>query len=262
MSLQKFTLITNDDFRLSLVLEKLSSECSGHVVLAHGITSDKNEDGFYTRLSQYLAENMYMVSRFDFRGHGESSGNSKDFNVNGQIEDFSTVLDWASDSYQLPIAIIAASFGAPAAINTTIDHESIIHALVLLNPVLDFNRTFVNPEVPWLKGKFSSDILISALNNNGIELTPDFTLGKKLIRELLELRPYEKLTRIKCPVLSIHGDHDEYVPYEVTAQYYKANEKSRLLTIEGANHGFGIENEQIVFTSCKEWLDQNLINAN
>src|SRR3989344_7637187 len=64
------------------------------VVLVHGFSVDKEEDGIFTKLAKQLTEAGFATFRFDFRYHGESGGNWKDFTVSGEVEDLTEVVDF------------------------------------------------------------------------------------------------------------------------------------------------------------------------
>ena len=43
------------------------------VVMSHGISTDKEEDGLYTEFAEHLLAPTFDSVRFDFRGHGDSA---------------------------------------------------------------------------------------------------------------------------------------------------------------------------------------------
>ncbi len=51
--------------------------------------------------------------------------------------------------------------------------------------------------------------------------------------------PIEAMKSCKLPVIFIHGDHDKFVPYQMSVDNYNAcvSEYKRLVTVEGAGHG-------------------------
>ncbi len=54
------------------------------IILCHGITVNKEEGGIFTNLAKKLAKVGFAVFRFDFRGHGESEGDSINLTVTGE----------------------------------------------------------------------------------------------------------------------------------------------------------------------------------
>ena len=46
------------------------------------------------------------------------------------------------------------------------------------------------------------------------------------------------MSRIPVPCLTVHGTADSIVPDDLSVRYHRCNERSELLRIEGADHGF------------------------
>ena len=56
--------------------------------------------------------------------------------------------------------------------------------------------------------------------------------------DLDETSPLESVQRARVPVIFIHGDYDDFVPWEMSKKLYEAcASKKRFVTIEGAGHG-------------------------
>ena len=110
------TLRTMDDFRIAAVY----TETTVHdvVIWMHGIAVNKDEYlNFFHDGSDYLAAEGIGSIRFDFRGHGDSSGKPRDFSLVGQNLDAEAVSAFARKHYgDAPATrfhLVAASFGAP-----------------------------------------------------------------------------------------------------------------------------------------------------
>ncbi len=71
-------------------------------------------------------------------------------------------------------------------------------------------------------------------------LMPFVRLGAKVFGgfKVDKVSPLEALRNSKLPVIFIHGDADDYVPYEMSVENYNACiSTKRLVRIEGAGHG-------------------------
>lgn len=208
------------------------------IILCHGITVDKDEDGIYTELANKLAEVGYHVFRFDFRGHGESQGNSVNMTVKGEVEDLEAAIKFLQKKGHKTFGIVASSFGGGPALFYTAEHQDAIKAIVLWNPLIDYHSV-LDPQLPWPQENFGPEQM-KFLNEKGYLPigSRKFRIGKALIEEMISTEPFKALEKIDIPVLFIHGDKDTYVPYEDSVKYAKWPKKGEIITMEGADHSF------------------------
>ena len=70
---------------------------------------------------------------------------------------------------------------------------------------------------------------------------PFVKLGARIFGhfDLEEISPEEAMAKCTLPVIFLHGDNDEFVPFEMSVESYNAcaSEHKRLVSIEGAGHG-------------------------
>ncbi len=208
------------------------------VILAHGITADKDEDGIFIELADNLVQNGYAVLRFDFRGHGESQGNSVDMTIAGELLDLQSAIDEVSEKNVKKIGLVGASFGGGTSTLYTASNQNNIKALCLWNPCLNYDHTFINPYLPWIvarKGHIQKEMEAQGWSTIG---SSKFKIGKNLYEEMKITYPYEELKRITIPTLIIHGDADKHVPYNDSKEYAKYLKNGEFITIKGGEHGF------------------------
>lgn len=57
--------------------------------------------------------------------------------------------------------------------------------------------------------------------------------------DLEEASPIEAMKKCTVPIVFVHGDADDFVPYDMSARLYDVctSEKKRLITVKGAGHG-------------------------
>lgn len=203
------------------------------IILCHGITVDKDEDGVYTKLANKLAEVGYTVFRFDFRGHGESQGNSVNLTVKGETEDIEAAVKFLHSLGHKHFGIVATSFGGGPALIYTAEHQDFIKAIVLWNALIDY-KAILDPKLPWMIENFGPDQM-KHLNEKGYMAIGEnkFRIGKALIEEIISTEPFKRLEKIDIPVLFVHGDKDTYVPYDDSVKYHKWAKKGELITVEG-----------------------------
>ncbi len=230
---------------------------SGYVLLTHGIINDKDEDGNFIKLAKKLNQKGYDVLRFDFRGHGESSGKSEDVTIAGELADLEASVQKFDDLVRARprYVIIASSFGAVSSIVYTSANRDRVDKLVLWNPVLDFEKTFLKAETPWGKTFFNKNGY-EELNTKGYITVPqtEFRFGKRLIEEFKQIKPYQLSKKFDLPVLTIHGTEDTAVPYSVSKQYGVPNKLSKFISHK-CDHSFvGIEDT--VINETVKWVTE------
>jgi uncharacterized protein len=227
-----------DGVRLQGILQEPKAKSDCCVIMAHGIISDKDEDGLFVTLAKELAEQNLMAFRFDFRAHGESEGSDREMTITGEFMDLVASYRMLRQSYQIGrLGLLGASFGAGAAIIFASVFRNRPSGVVLWNPVLDYKRTFLAPETPWAK-RFFNRIGYENLAKNGYLKLEDFEIGSTLIDEMKSIEPTRLLSRIGCPVLSFHGTKDSKVPFEVTRTRAVYKRMDEFIPVEGSDHGF------------------------
>lgn len=238
---------STDGILLDARLTQTDGTAKGMIILVHGIASEKEEGGLYTRLAAALAGAGFDSLRFDFRGHGQSSGNSADMTIRGETEDLSAAVACARKDCNAPLGILAASFGTVSTMNY-LKEGGDIRALVLWNPVLDLQHTFTRPQMPWGKTLFSEEKRVE-MERTGLLHIGAKAYGRELFEEMADHFPYRVLEGLSLPVLTIHGDRDEITSYDLSMRYGAPNGNSETLTLPGVGHGFGAKGQEAVEAS-------------
>jgi pimeloyl-ACP methyl ester carboxylesterase len=220
----------------------------GNAILAHGLNNDKDEDGSFTKLSHLLSKRGYNVIRFDFRGHGDSEWDTEKVTISGELIDFQRTVGMLEEKTGIKgkLVVVASSFGASASILYASEHEDKVSKLVLWNPVLDYEKTFLRAETPWGRTYFNPQGY-QRLNRLGYVTIPSthFRIGKAMVSEFRDIKPYQLLSTFKIPVLTIHGTMDQSVPFSVSAKYGKPNSKSKFISHDCDHQFIGIEDTVI-----------------
>jgi len=253
---------TSDGIRLCALINKYKGEKPrGDIIMVHGLNNDKDEDGSFINLSSILNKKGYNTLRFDFRGHGDSDGDSEDVTISGELIDLERSIQLFDNllGVQSKYIIIASSFGASASILYISKNEERIERLVLWNPVLDYEKTFLKAETPWGKTFFNPKGY-EELRTKGYITIPqtEFRIGRKLIEEFKNIKPYQVLSGFNIPVLTIHGTKDTAVPYQVSEKYGAPNERSLFISHECDHTFIGIVDNVIAETV--EWITTGAIS--
>lgn len=227
-----------DGLKLCGILTKPQKETEKCIILCHGITVTKDEGGIFTKLAKKLADNDFIVFRFDFRAHGESEGKSIDLTVTGEKRDLEAAVKFLQSLGYKYFGIVVASFGGGAVSLFVGENKDLIKSIVLWNPIIDY-QSILQPKLPWPKRNFGEKAIKKLEIKGYIKIgSRKFKVGKSLFSELRQLEPWKKMQNLKVPVLFIHGDKDSYVPYEDSVKYSKLFKNAELKTIKGGEHGF------------------------
>jgi len=247
------------------------SKGKGVILWVHGISANKDESlGLFKDGAEYCASKGIDSLRIDFRGHGESGGTSLDFTITGQMLDIESAIAFLSRKYDLlktGLNIVGCSFGCPAAIFAAIRHPDIIKNVVLLIPLLSYQRTILAPEREWAQAIFTKKAFSDLSKTKKIYINEQFPVGIRLIEEMRLIQPDIAIRQVSQNLTIIHGDCDQAVPFAVTQKVAKENPKINFFPIKGMIHGFmnigddegktekSLKNKQhifdIIYNQCK-----------
>lgn len=211
----------------------------GPALLVHGLTEDRNEAfGFYKKLASRLSASGFSSLRFDLRGHGSSELDYDELSLFNALTDIDAAVNFliARSGYQ-NVHLIGTSFGGGLAVLYAARAHSSLCSLVLLCPNLDYRVNWLERKPFWSDGGLTSEGA-RTLRDSGALPHGEFRIGRCMFHELLNVRPFEWMSGIPVPCLTVHGTTDSIVPDDLSVRYYRCNERSELLRIEGADHGF------------------------
>ena len=253
---QRVTFTSSDGVTLSGIYRKTKVTPKASIVLAHGIAVDKDWEGFYPGLSAELARHGFESLRFDFRGHGQSEGSPEEMTLTGEVQDLAAAVRFLARRHGPLHAIVGTSLGAGIAVLYAAHARRPPFALVLLSSVLDYRRTFLEPETDWGKEWFSPSALSTAYETSMLDLM-GFPLGLDLLREFKTLEPAKVLRDLALPVLMVHSERDPYTPFDVAREAAKSRPGVKFVRVPGAGHYFeGYESR--TFQEVSKWLRAQL----
>lgn len=235
---EKFFFKTSDGLKLCGILSKPQKETEKCIVLCHGITVDKEEGGIFTELAHKLCSDGFAVFRFDFRGHGESEGESINMTIAGEELDLEAAVKFLQERGYKEFGILGASFAGGAVSFFASNHPKIVKALTLWNALIDYD-SLINPVTDWGKKYWGKGVFDRVEKFGFTEIgSSRFKVGKKLMNEIRALQPWDELLKVNVPILFIHGDKDSHVPHDDSRKYAAMMQNANLVTIKGADHGF------------------------
>ena len=233
---------TYDGLALEAMVTVPDGEPRGMLVMAHGITVDLNEGGMFERLAEAVSHAGWATLRFSFRGHGRSTGTQRGVTIAGEVIDLECAIHEAQR--RTPgsgrVVLVASSFGAVATgiLLPTLLRRDVLAGLCLWNPVLDVAGTFVAGRTPWAADNFTPKTLERLLSDGYMELDGTFQIGYALAEEMRVTDARHAFAAFPLRGLIIHGDQDQSVSHSEAATLASRNDRFRLVTIEGSDHGF------------------------
>lgn len=225
-------------------------------VLVHGGGVTRHEGGFFTRLVEGLAAKGIASLRFDLRAHGESEGRQEELTISGILNDIRAAVAHVRDlAGSQPVSLIGASFGGGISAFFASRYPEQIHGLVLLNPLLNYKKRFIDDKPYWSDDRISEEAGRELVEYRFIAHSPSFKLGRALLNEVFYVQPHQAMSDITTPTLIVHGTRDTFVPIVSSREYVThINAEARLIEIDGAQHGFAVHDDpQYLDPQTQEW---------
>jgi len=161
-------------------------------------------------LSTHALENDYLLTRFDYRGHGESDGEAIDCTLKDWLNDTLAVID----TLKGPIIIVGSSMGAWLATRAALLRPERISGLLLIAAAPDFVSELIEPELDHQQRWQLETGEVVFLPSDYDE--PPRPITQALIdsgREL-NLLDSDELNALTIPVRMVHGTGDKDVPWQ------------------------------------------------
>ena len=221
-------------YKLAGLIERPDySDSDKFIILVHGLTGDKNENGLFTKAGRYFCGQDYSVFRFDFTGCGESEGDFQHVGIAEQKEDFLSAIRFVKTREKIgneDIYVIGFSFGATIAL---VGYQSIlgVKGLSLWNPVL-FPERDVYPN-------YQAAEIVRELGSRGYCLKNGLKVGKKMVGDLRRCKLFSVIRSVRSPTFLVHGEEDRVVnPESTEIGAVLFNCLPKFISIPGADHFF------------------------
>lgn len=226
----------------------LPDDARAVVVLCHGLPSsgprDPNDPG-YAALGQRVADAGFGSFWFDFRGARQAPG---DFSIGGWIRDLHAALDTLTTDRltgALPRLVVGSSAGGAVAIAVAAARDDVAGIATLGAPAT--LRFTAEPR----------DVVLGRLRNAGLIREPSFPRDPDAWwAELEAFSPRKHAEAVApTPMLVVHGDADDVVPYEHAEQLFAAARAPKeLARILGAGHQ--LRRDASAVDCLLDWLDR------
>ena len=172
------------------------------ILMLHGFPGDKaGNNGLFIEAENMLNEKGFHTLRFDFRGCGDSHGESDNFTLASAGEDFRDILGWAKKKAYKRFIVIGEGLGATIGL---INQPEDLECTVLLWPILDLpHAANVIFDAAEISRKEQRDEYIERNN---------IRISTRLIEELKMQDIAFPIRTFKKPMLVMHGSKDAVSP--------------------------------------------------
>lgn len=224
------------------------------VVICHGFVGSRiGVDRLFVKTARALAEEGFLVVRFDYAGCGESSGDYGREGIDSMIAQTRTVLDYAlniGDIDPTKVTLLGHSLGGAVALLTAA-RDRRVKNLVLWSAV-----GYPFSDIVGITGRKVYDLAMKdgAADYLGYELTPVF------YNSLGDFQPFQEAGKFSGDVLVIHGTSDDEIPVDYAFLYQKlfwVRQEGRCdkEIIFQADHTYSSkEHQDQVIGKTKSWL--------
>jgi uncharacterized protein len=265
----KFGERINADFRYSR-----DSETKNPVLIfCHGLKGFKDWGCFPYILESVAEEEMFTVSfNFSYNGVGFTGQDEQEFKhldlfakntISRELDDLESVIEFLFQeqgkyNYDLTrIYLMGHSRGGGVAIIKTAENRK-IKKLITLASVSTFDRYTERAKKLWKEKGY-----IETLNSRTNQLMRfNYTYLQDIEKNKRRFDLPKAMSKIKVPVLIIHGAMDVSVDFSESQVLYNHSNKnlSRLEIYENTNHTFGAEHPFKATSPTIETLINNIIN--
>ena len=238
-----------DNLKLHGYEVKNETKTNKWAIVVHGYTS---EGELVSSKAKHFYEMGYNILVPDLRGHGKSEGDYIGMGWDDRLD----IIDWINnileDNPSSEIILHGTSMGAATVLSTS--GENLPNNVKAI--IADCGYTSVWNEFTYqLKALFNLPAFPVMNLSNMVTMV-------KAGYSLKDASPIEQVAKSKTPILYIHGDKDDFVPYYMMDELYKAtsSEKSKL-TVQNAGHGKAdLVNPDLYWNTVTDFLGKYISN--
>ena len=202
-------------------------------------------------IESYARNRGQAFLRFDYQGHGQSSGEFSDGTIGTWLSDSLAVLDAQTEGPQI---LIGSSMGGWLTLLTALKRPERIKALIGIASAPDFTE-----DLMW--DKFD-ELTKNALLKEGIYYEPTeydeqpYTITLPLIEDGRTHLVLRDRLGINVPIRLLHGMSDADVPYEVSLKLaeHVVSDDVEVILIKGGDHRLSTSKDLMILTAQIEKL--------
>ncbi|SFK61056.1 hypothetical protein SAMN05216390_102102 [Lachnospiraceae bacterium KH1T2] len=215
-------------------------------IIIHGFTGH-SEERHIVAVQKALNEIGVATLRADMYGHGKSDGKFEDHTLFKWLTNILAVIDYAKKlDFVTDIYMAGHSQGGLSVLLAAAMERDIVKAIMLLSPAVMIPEIARTGELLGLK--FDPENIPDEMEAwDGRKLNGNYVRVAQTIKIEDFVEKYQK------PVLIVHGDQDEAVPYEYSVKLSKQYKNCKFVTIPGDNHCYDHRLE-LVTEAVKEFI--------
>ena len=197
----------------SIAYHKVEGKAPG-VIFMNGFMSDMN-GGKALALEQLCRDREQAFLRFDYQGHGKSSGEFTHCTIGTWAKDALAALDQLTEGPQI---IVGSSMGGWIMLLTAIARPARVIGLVGISAAPDFTANSLPQQLTTKQ--------LAEIDEKGIIVVPSeyedpYTITKMLLEEGNQHLVLRGEIPLDCPVRLIHGIKDISVPWKTALKIQK-----------------------------------------
>ena len=245
------------------------------VVVLHGFKGFRTW-GVWPSLTRVIAAHGHAAVNVDF-SHNGVGADGVDYSAlelfreqkhSRNVDEIRMVLDALADGSLTGkkirrVGLVGHSRGGGEAVLAAAEDER-VRALVTWAAIADIPGRWTAEEIEaWHRGE---DVVVENVRTrHRMPIAPAYWEDVEANRERLDIPA--AAARVTVPWLIVHGDADPTVPVEEAHRLYEAaGDSAELMTVEGADHTFGMKHPyagatpelRTVVEATLEWLDEHL----
>lgn len=215
-------------------------------IIIHGFTGH-SEERHIIAVQKALNEIGVATLRADMYGHGKSDGKFENHTLYKWLTNILAVVDYAKSlDFVTDIYMAGHSQGGLSVMLAAAMERDVIKALMPLSPAAMIPEVARNGELLGLK--FDPENIPEMLDAwDGRKLSGNYV---RVAQTIDVEKAVEKYTK---PVLIVHGDQDEAVPFESSVVFAKQYKNCKLVPIPGDTHCYD-HHLEMVTDAVKEFM--------
>ncbi len=220
------------DRRLAYQRQDASDNTKIGIIFLGGFASDMHGSKA-SFLATHCHQHNLPFMRFDYRGHGQSSGEFAEGTIGAWYEDALTVFDQLTQGPQI---VIGSSMGGWLSLMLARDRPERVKALIGIAAAPDFTE-----DLMWARmtdedrARLQRDGILHPPSAPPVESSP---ITWRLIEEARAHLLMREPMAINCPVRLLQGMNDAEVPHDYALRVMKAvtTEDVRVTLVKGGDH--------------------------